>query len=102
MVTELSKNEPSMLSLINLGVKGLYPLFHKEWIEDAGENRRALITGQDRINNRAIAKSLSKHQTLDRKRTVLMALSDEERQTFIVAFIQKVEMKILESRPEMQ
>lgn len=102
MVTELSKNEHCMKSLVDLGAKGLYPLFHQEWLEDAGENRRIKITGQDRINNRAIAKSLSKHKNLERKKTVLLALAEEERQMFIVDFLQKVEMKILESKPEMQ
>lgn len=100
MVTTLSASEHSMTALIELGAKGLYPLFHQEWIEQAGEYRKQKITGQDRINNKAIAKSIAKHKNLERKKTVLMALSEQERNTFIVDFLQKVESKILESRPE--
>ncbi len=102
MVTTLTASEHSMTALIELGAKGLYPLFHQEWIERAGEHRRQKLTGQDRVNNKAIAKSIAKHKSLERKKTVLMALSEQERNTFIVDFLQKVESKILESRPEMQ
>lgn len=102
MVTSLTDNSHNIDSLIKLGAKGLYPIFHSSWIEEAGECKKRKITTKDKANINAIIKSLAKHKNLERKKTILMALSDEDRTIFVIDFLQKVELEILGEKPELQ
>lgn len=85
--------------LIELATKGLFPIFHPSWIESASQARDTRATYCDLQLFAKIEKSLSKHKSLERKKTVMMALTEAERTAFICHFLQKVECRILETKP---
>lgn len=99
MTETVCLNQEALTSLVELGTKGLFPIFHPSWIEEASLNRRTKMTPQELARISQIEKSLSKHKSLERKKTVMMALRRPERQLFITHFLQLVEGKILKSGP---
>ena len=88
-------------SIIELGVKGYFPLFYQEWL---GEYKKLQKTIRSNPQTRKFAQKtigrLNKHRKLDRKRTVLSSLSKNQLMVFINEFMRIVERKILNSKPE--
>lgn len=99
-MTETVSLTPDCLNpLIELATKGLFPIFHPSWIEEASASRKDRIASYDLQLISRIENSLAKHKSLERKKTVMMALSHQDRVTFIIHFLQKVECRILEGKP---
>ncbi len=84
-----------------MGVRGFFPLFEKEWISEIAENSKKL-TGNDKLKAKQLFKKICQYPSLQRKKTVLMALKQSERDLFICAFMKMVESKILDRNPEFQ
>lgn len=99
MTETVSFTSDGLVSLVELGSKGLFPIFHPSWLEEASLNRRSKLTVQELELIRKIEGSLSKHQSLERKKTVMMALKRADRQLFITHFLQRVEARILKTKP---
>lgn len=95
------KNEKSMKSLVELGTKGFFPLFYDDWIEEHTHYKSEKLSGQEKQKARQIMQKLVKHKSIDRKRTLLLALDENERMTFIKAFMKMVEGQILDEKPEL-
>ncbi len=95
------RSNQSIKSLVELGVKGFFPLFEKEWIWEARENSKKL-TGNEKVKAKKLFKRVSQHRSLDRKKTVLISLDEKERNLFIRAFLKMVENKILDLKLELQ
>lgn len=97
----LSLKGHTIESLIELGTQGHFPLFHSSWIQEIYTNNSRKLTVKERKKTKEIIQKLSKHQSLDRKKTVLFSLNNEERRLFIQAFLKMVEAKILNQKPEL-
>ena len=95
------KNEQSLKTLVQLGTKGFFPLFYDNWIEDHFEKQYSNLTSQEKQKAKQIMQKLVKHKSIDRKRTLLMELDENERRTFIKAFMKMVEGQILDEKPEL-
>jgi len=95
------KNEQSLKTLVQLGTKGFFPLFYDNWIEEHADFKTSKLTSQEKTKARQIMQKLVKHKSIDRKRTLLLALEDKERKTFIKAFMKMVEGQILDEEPEL-
>lgn len=95
--------EESMKALISLAVMGHYPLFLDIWLKDPSikEKRFTKITGLERAKAKKLFLRVSKHKSLEHKKIVVQAMSDEERSLFMKAFFKIVEGKILDQRPEL-
>ena len=95
--------EESMKALINLGVQGHFPLFHESWITSNSLNQKNLlkITGVERARVKKLFNNVLKHRHLERKKIILLSMSDEDRNLFIKAFIHLVEGKILDQKMEL-
>ena len=91
-----------MKSLIELGRHGHYPLFHQNWIEEATKEKNARPNKADQKRAKEIMDKLAQHKNLDRKRTLLLSLPEQERKLFIKEFFNLVEQSILEERPIFQ
>ncbi len=91
-----------MKALIHLGTQGHFPLFHSSWLKDPEmkEKKFQKITGLERARAKKLFQSVSKHRLLDRKITVLLSMSDDDRKLFMKAFLKLVEGKILDQKPE--
>ncbi len=92
----------SFKSLVNLGKNGFYPLFHHSWIEEIRAEKKVKMNKGDQKKAQDIADRINQHRHLDRKRTVLLSLSEDDRKLFIRHFFQVVEQSILEEKPILQ
>lgn len=94
--------EDSMKALIQMGTQGHFPLFHSSWLSDPEIKGRKFskITGLERARAKKLFQRVSKHRQLEHKKTVLIAMSEEDRKLFIKAFFKLVEGKILDQKPE--
>lgn len=103
---EIFKRSPDQTinSLIDWGTQGHYPLFDRDWLGSLnnvpGKRLRALSINQ-KGKVKTILKRLSGQTSFERKRTVLFSLSEEDRSTFIRAFMSAVEHRILDNSPEL-
>lgn len=91
-----------MKSLIELGRHGHFPLFHQTWIEEATREKLARPNKADQKKAKEIMEKLAQHKNLDRKRTLLLSLPENERKVFIKEFFNLIEQSILEERPIFQ
>lgn len=94
------RHDQSLKSLIHMGTFGHYPMFEKGWLEDASKSKNKL-TGNEKSKAKTLLKRLCKHRTIERKKTVLCALSSIDREIVIKAFLKLVETKILDNSPEL-
>ncbi len=94
------KKNQSIKSLIELGTKGYYPLLHPEWIEEVCQLGSIQLNKEETIKAKEIMRKVVKHKTIDRKRTVLLALPHNERMLFVRAFLSMVEGKLFNDQME--
>jgi hypothetical protein len=97
-----TRDDQSIKALIELGSKGFFPLFQPEWMLEMAQDYRRQLSGKDRSRAKEMMGRMAKHRTIERKKIVLMAASEEDRRSFIKAFIKLVEGKILNSKWELQ
>ena len=91
-----------MKSFIELGRKGYFPLFHQSWIEDATKDKNQRPNKADQKKAKEIMEKIALHKNLDKKKTILLSLPDNERKIFVKEFFNLVEQSILEERPIFQ
>lgn len=93
-------NQASIRSLIDLGTIGHYPLFYNEWLEKYRNIAHTLQqSDQHRNFSQEIIQRLSKHKSLERKRTVLLSLNEDQLMIFINEFFSLVETRMLDKKP---
>ena len=90
-----------MKTLIDLGIKGHYPLFHRRWLNDLYDNLNKKLNKSEKKIARQIMKRVEKHKSLERKKTVLLSLQEAERIIFMKAFFDLVENRILDNKPDL-
>ncbi len=96
------RSNESLEALIHMGIHGHFPLFHDSWINDQDFQTKRFIrlTGIERARAKKLFQQVTKHRTLEHKKTVLLSLSNEDRMIFMKAFFKLVEGKILDQKPE--
>ena len=96
-------NSPSINSLIDLATQGHFALFSGQWYHDfSQEELYRPFCPAEKANLKNLFKMLARHENLERKKTVLLSLKDEERLLFLRGFLSMVENKILDQRPTIQ
>ena len=92
---KLNTDLNSWNSLIKLAKLGHYLLFYEQWLAEYFQNTKLLskikFTGKENLKINKINKAIHKYQSIDRKKTVLMALSPEDRNLFICYFLKLVD-----------
>ena len=99
MTLSLVYKDTSIHSLVELGMHGHFPLFMEDWISSSAKQPKKSLTKKDRLKAKDIINRLNRHKGLERKKTVLTSLSDEDRAVFVRVFLEIVEHKIIDSRP---
>ncbi|MBT7608815.1 MAG: hypothetical protein HN576_03605 [Bacteriovoracaceae bacterium] len=94
-------HEKSFKSLIDLGTKGFFPLFYDTWLHDAKSSETKTLSSHEKRKAKVIMQKLHKHKSIERKKTLLLSLTSQERNYFIKAFLKLVEGKILDEKPEL-
>jgi len=96
------RNDRSIKSLVELGTKGFFPLFDNNWLNDFYAEKPKKLTGNEKVKAKKLLKRVSKHRSLERKKTVILSMNAEERHIVLKAFFKMVENKILDTKPEIQ
>lgn len=96
------RSNESLEALIEMGIKGFYPLFHESWLKDGDfqEKKFIKLTGLERARAKKIFQMVTKHRSLEHKKTLVFSLQEEDRIIFMKAFLKLVEGKILDQKPE--
>ncbi len=97
-----AKKEKSLKSLVDLGVKGFYPLFHPDWAATMNFTNKKALTKKEKKKAKDIMNRLLNHRGLERKKIILFSLPEFEREIFVRSFLDMVEGKILDRKPELQ
>lgn len=80
---------------IGLAKTGHFPLFFNEWLKAPLKENRPVSLAKANRTVRSFFKKSEKHRSLERKKTLLIALPDKERQEFISSFLKVVERDII-------
>lgn len=96
------RNDRSIKSLVELGTKGFFPLFDPNWLNEFHSRPHKKLTGNEKVKAKKLLKRVSQHRSLERKKTVMLSMNDEERDIVLKAFFKMVENKILDTKPEIQ
>lgn len=96
------RNDRSIKSLVELGTKGYFPLFNTNWLSEFYSVSPKKLTGNEKVQAKKLLKRVSKHRSLERKKTVMLSMNESERHLVLKAFFKMVENKILDAKPELQ
>jgi hypothetical protein len=90
--------------LIEAGSAGFFPLFYQDWIlesfSDKAEVRRISFSKAAETVHR-VYKQIERHQSIERKKTAIQALQNEERKDFVLSFMKMVEHRTLDKVREL-
>ncbi len=90
--------------LIEAGSAGFFPLFYQDWIlesfSDQAEVRRISFSKAAETVHR-VYKQIERHQSIERKKTAIQALQNEERKDFVLSFMKMVEHRTLDKVREL-
>ena len=95
------KDGQSIKSLIELGANGFFPLFEEKWFLQK-ELKEKKLTGNEKVKAKKLFSRVAGHRGINRKKTILLSMTEEERNLFMRAFMKMVEMKIMDSKPGLQ
>lgn len=90
--------------LIEAGSFGHLPLFYQDWIHQSYANLeevKKLSFSYAAEIVEAGFKKMEKHKSIERKKTALQALKDEERELFVRSFMKLVEYRTLDRLREL-
>jgi hypothetical protein len=90
--------------LIEAGSAGFYPLFYQDWILESYQNPQEVRKISFSIaaeNVHRVYKQIERHSSLDRKKTAIQALKNEERKEFVLSFMKMVEYRTLDKLKEL-
>lgn len=95
------KDSQSIKSLVELGVNGFFPLFEDQW-QDSMKFSNKTLSGQEKVQAKKLFSRIASHRGINRKKTIIMSMTHDERDLLTRAFMKMVEIKILDSKPGLQ
>jgi hypothetical protein len=90
--------------LIEVGSAGFFPLFYQDWILESFSNEaeaRSISFTRAAETVHQVYKKIECHHSLERKKTAISALKNEERKSFVLAFMKMVEHRTLDKVKEL-
>ncbi len=94
--------DETLKSLIRIGTKGFYPLFDDVWLRRIYDLKSTKLTKKEKAAAKKILCRLEMHKDLERKKTIIHSLLDEEKEILMKAFLNLVEGQIIDERPDLQ
>lgn len=96
------RSNESLEALIQMGIHGFFPLFHDSWLKESDfqEKKFVKLTGIERARAKKLFQMVTKHRSLEHKKTLVFSLPEDDRVIFMKAFLKLVEGKILDQKPE--
>jgi hypothetical protein len=95
---------PGLDQLIEAGSSGYFPLFYQDWIHESFADKSI---AQKMSFSRAAEtvhryyKQIERHSSIERKKTAIQALKDEDRNDFVLSFMKMVEYRTLDKLREL-
>lgn len=90
--------------LIEAGSSGYFPLFYRSWIHesfaDVAEVKRMSFSKAAETVHR-VFNQIERHSSLERKKTAIQALKNEDRKDFVLSFMKMVEYRALDKLTEL-
>jgi hypothetical protein len=90
--------------LIEAGSTGYLPLFYQEWImesfADKNEAKKMSFSRAAETVHK-IYRQIERHQTIEKKKTAIQALKNDERKDFVLSFMKMVEYRALDKMKEL-
>lgn len=90
--------------LIEAGSSGYFPLFYQDWIlesfSDAAEAKRMSFSRAAETVHK-VYKQIERHTSIERKKTAIQALQNDERKEFVLSFMKMVEYRALDKMREL-
>ena len=100
--TTQSKPKIEYKNYLEMAKYGHYPLFFEEWLDDSVFAEAPLPSRKATHNVRHVFNLLSRHNTVERKKTALISMDKVSRQEFIRSFFRVVEEDILKENKTLQ
>lgn len=96
----ISKTE--IKNFLKLAETGHYPLFFEEWVHESLNTNQKLNFKKANHNVRSIFNQLSRHNTIEKKKTALISMDKLTREEFIRSFFKVVEHEFLKENNKLQ
>lgn len=90
---QTQKKDRLIQSLLSMGTKGFFPLFDKNWVSTSFKDQKPLSDSQ-REDGYLILDRLTRHRGIDRKKTVIFSLQQQQREVVVKLFLELVEQKM--------
>jgi len=81
---------------------GHYPLFFTDWLHASLEQKQNMTFRKASHNVKHVFNQLSRHKTLEKKKTALLGMDKLSREEFIRSFFKVVEHEILKGVKSLQ
>ena len=90
--------------LIEAGSSGYFPLFYQDWIHESCRDQievKKMSFSRAAENVHRVYKLIERHASLERKKTAIGALKNDERKEFVISFMKMVEYRTLDKVKEL-
>jgi hypothetical protein len=92
----------NLISLIELGMGGHFPLFQTKWLRDVGKWGELTLSKDEQKRANRLIKRISNHKSLERKKVIMDILDEDDRDLLIRSFITTIEAKMLDEKYQLQ
>lgn len=89
-------------NFISMGTTGHYPLFYPEWLTQSLSQKQKVNVKKAGHNVKHTFKLLSRHKTIEKKKTALIGMDRVSREEFIRSFFKIVEHESLKRIEKLQ
>jgi hypothetical protein len=90
--------------LIEAGSTGYLPLFYQEWImesfADKNEVKRMSFSRAAETVHK-VYRQIERHHTIEKKKTAIQAMENDQRKDFVLSFMKMVEYRTLDKLKEL-
>lgn len=87
---------------LSMAKLGFYPLFFEQWMSESLNENHILNSRKANHNVKHVFNMLSKHKTIEKKKTALISMDKFSREEFIRSFFKVVEEDILKENKTLQ
>jgi hypothetical protein len=90
--------------LIEAGSSGYFPLFYQDWIHESFADQavvKKMSFSRAAETVHRVYKTIERHSTIERKKTAIQALKQDERKDFVLSFMKMVEYRALDKLREL-
>jgi hypothetical protein len=89
-------------NFLKIAQTGHYPLFFGEWLNQSFNQAQGVTIRKASHNVKHVFNQLSRHNTIEKKKTALIGMDRLSREEFIRSFFKVVEYEILKENTKLQ